>query len=410
MARYACQNGILAAVLHFSKRVGHCVRNSTVHSIKAAYLEKIKKLRMMGEETYLDALPIKKGRPPLLGERLDTMVQSYLRKVRNEGGAVTSHMVCTAAHGIIVTVDKTRLQEFGGHINLNRHWAHSFLTRMGFVQRRATTTKSKYSLQNFTEKKTEFLTDLASTVEMEEIPPQLIFNWDQTGIKLVPSTSWTMNKQGAKRVGLVGFSDKRQIAAVFCGNLLEAFLPIQLIYKGKTNRCHPSFNFPPGWDITHVPKHWSNEETMIQYVNNIFVPYVEQMRQLFNEDKPAVVIMDNFKGQITEAMTELLERHRIHTCLSPANATDRLQPMDISVNKPAKSFLKKKFEMWYSDQVTQQLEGQDMDIVDVEPIDLSMGMVKEIGAKWLVDMVNYIGDNPQFIVNGFIHAEIAKAF
>ena len=148
---------------------------------------------------------------------------------------------------------------------------------------------------------------------------------------------------------------------------------------------------------------------MIQFVNNIFVPYVEQRRQLFNEDKPAVVIMDNFKGQITEAITELLERHRIHTCLIPANATDRLQSMDISVNKPAKSFLKKKFEMWYSDQVTQQLEGQDMDTVAVEPIDLSMGMMKEVGAKWLVDMANYIGDNPQFIVNGFIHAGIAKA-
>ena len=132
-------------------------------------------------------------------------------------------------------------------------------------------------------------------------------------------------------------------------------------------------------------KHWSNEETMIQYVNNIFVPYVEQMRQLFNEDKPAVVIMDNFKGQITEAMTELLERHRIHTCLIPANATNCLQPMDILVYKPSKIFLKKKFERWYSDQITQQLEGQDIDTVVVEPIDLS---IKEIGAKCLVDMAN----------------------
>ena len=70
-------------------------------------------------------------------------MQSYLRKVSNEGGAVTSHIVCAAARGIIVTVDKTRLQEFGGHINLNRHWAHSFLNRMDFVQRRATTAKSK---------------------------------------------------------------------------------------------------------------------------------------------------------------------------------------------------------------------------------------------------------------------------
>ena len=95
--------------------------------------------------------------------------------------------------------------------------------------------------------------------------------------------------------------------------------------------------------------------------------------------------MGNFKEQITEAMTELLERHRIHTCLIPANATDRLQPMDISVYKPAKSFLKKKFKMWYLDQITQQLEGQDIDTVVEESIDLS---IKEIGAKCLVDMAN----------------------
>ena len=79
------------------------------------------------------------------------------------------------------------------------------------------------------------------------------------------------------------------------------------------------------------------------------------------------------------------------------------------MNKPAKSFLEKQFEMWYSDQVTQQLKGQDIETVAVEPGDLSMGMMKEIGAKWLVDMAHYIGDNPQFIVNGFIHASIAKA-
>ena len=256
IAQCACENGISAASLHFSRKLGHRVRSSTVHSIKTNYLEEIKKLRLIGKETSLDKLPVKKqGRPPLLGEKIDIMVQSYIKKVREAGGAVTSHIVCAAARGIVMSTDRTRLLEFGGHINLNRHWAHSFLTRMGFVQRRATTTKSKYLLQNFNEKKREFLNDVATTVEMEEIPPQLIFNWDQTGIKLVPSASWTMNEQGAKRVELVGISDKRQITAIFCGNLLGTFLPVQLIYKGKTNRCHPSYNFLPDWDITHAPKH-----------------------------------------------------------------------------------------------------------------------------------------------------------
>ena len=48
-------------------------------------------------------------------------------------------------------------------------------------------------------------------------------------------------------------------------------------------------------------------------------------------------------------MTELMEGNNIHTCLMPPNSTDRLQPMDVAVNKPAKAFLKQKFQMWYAE-------------------------------------------------------------
>ena len=50
----------------------------------------------------------------------------------------------------------------------------------------------------------------------------------------------------------------------------------------------------------------------------------------------AVVIIDNFKRQITDAIQNLLEANNIHVVLLPANPTDQVQPMDISVNKPAK--------------------------------------------------------------------------
>ena len=82
-----------------------------------------------------------------------------------------------------------------------------------------------------------------SIVGLEKIPPELVLNWDQTGIKLVPSASWTMHERGSRRVELMDIIDKRQITAVFCGSLIGAFLPIQLIYKGKTDRCLPHFNF-----------------------------------------------------------------------------------------------------------------------------------------------------------------------
>ena len=69
---------------------------------------------------------------------------------------------------------------------------------------------------------------------MEDISGELILNWDQTGIKMTPMNSWTMEQERVQRVEMVGLSDKRQIIAVFCGSILDDFLPIQLIYKRKT--------------------------------------------------------------------------------------------------------------------------------------------------------------------------------
>ena len=48
---------------------------------------------------------------------------------------------------------------------------------------------------------------------MEETPAELVLNWDQTGIKLVPSSTWTMERKGERRVEMVGVNDKRQITA-----------------------------------------------------------------------------------------------------------------------------------------------------------------------------------------------------
>ena len=126
---------------------------------------------------------------------------------------------------------------------------------------------SKLLLEEFEGLKSQFLNDFVSIVEMEEIPPELIFNWDQTCIKIVPSSLWTMKQQGARRVETVGNSDKRLITAVVCGTLVGEFLPIQVIYNRKTSRSHPHFSFPDDWHITRTSKHRSNESTMMDYIN-----------------------------------------------------------------------------------------------------------------------------------------------
>ena len=60
---------------------------------------------------------------------------------------------------------------------------------------------------------------------MEEIKPELVMNWEQNGMKIVPPSSCTMDKRGNNRVEMIGVDDKCLIKAIFCGTLVGDFLP-----------------------------------------------------------------------------------------------------------------------------------------------------------------------------------------
>ena len=134
---------------------------------------------------------------------------------------------------------------------------------------------------DFEEIRYQFLLDIKAVVEMAEIPYELVINWDRIGIKYIPVSEWTMEKEGSKGVEIAGINDKRQITAVFAARLTGDFLPVQLVYKGTTTKCLPSVLFPPKWHITATHNHQCNEDTMVEYVSKIIFPYLqEKKRQL----------------------------------------------------------------------------------------------------------------------------------
>lgn len=85
---------------------------------------------------------------------------------------------------------------------------------------------------------------------------------------------------------------------------------------------------------------------------------------------------------MTENMFKLLEENHVNIALVPANCTDRLQPLDVSVNKPVKSFLRKQFQEWYAQKICEQLR---------EPL----------GTRWMLKVYDYMKSNPEIIQNGF---------
>ena len=419
VGKRAAEHGVTASLRYFAKKYPNLpLKETSVRRLKNLYQAEMKErvTEAIAASTSSSAIAIpcaasdvqelprmKTGRPLLLPEKLDDQVQEYIKELRKCGASVSTAVVVATARGIIMNKDANLLYSNGGGIKLTDDWAKSLLSRMGYVKRKACS-KAKVNVEHFEKLKKDFLRDIKSLVTMDEIPPDLIINFDQTGINYVPISSWTMEKEGTKRVEVVAKDDKRQMTAVFAGSLSGDFLPPQLIYEGKTNRCLPCFQFPATWNITHTANHWSNEETMKEYIEVVILPYVNKKKEDLQlpDEQSALLIFDNFKAQCTSSILTLLDNHSINVALIPANCTDRLQPLGLSINKAAKEFLRTEFKEWYAQELCSQLNERK----ETEAIDLKLSVIKPLCAKWMVALHDHIKSNPDLVKNGFKEAGI----
>ena len=88
-------------------------------------------------------------------------------------------------------------------------------------------------------------------------------------------------------------------------------------------------------------------------IQKILIPYVTEKRNKLTlaSDYPALALFDTFKGQCMNEVYDLLDQTNILFVFIPANCTDKLQLLDLSVNKAAKDFMRKKFQEWYGDNI-----------------------------------------------------------
>ena len=140
-----------------------------------------------------------------------------------------------------------------------------------------------------------------------------------------------MAEKESKSVPVAKSTDKRMITATFSITFTGAFLPIQLIYGGKTSKSIPAASFSSDFVISVNEKHHSNEKNVLNMLENVNIPYIDEQRITLSPDfdHPAFLIMDIFKGQMTCPVRELLNENHMLLKKIPANLTYLFQPLDV---------------------------------------------------------------------------------
>ena len=146
---------------------------------------------------------------------------------------------------------------------------------------------------------------------------------------------------------------------------------------------------------------------MKRYIDRIVAPFVTQKCEALHLDdsQPALAIFDCFRGQTT--LLNLLEEHNIVVVMVPADCTNKLQPLDVSMNKPMKDEMKKRFQGWYAGEVQKQImEGVAVDGVRV---DMAAAVIKTKSANWMISSWQVLAERPEIAIDGFRKAGILDA-
>ena len=302
------------------------------------------------------------GSAPAYGREIDLELAELVRLRRRVGLSMDQYMLQFMLRELLKQKGKeSLLKENGGALVAGGSWCDRFYSRHNFTHRVATTKMREAVPADFEAKKESYIEIGSRIIHENNIPKELVIAGDETAVMLVSKAKYTYAEKGSKRVRLIGIgdNDKAQITATVFVTEDGDVLPIQLIFKGKTNACHPSGTAPDGifWD--HTESHWQTPASMIRLIDAVVVPYKNSMIAKLNlpAEQKTMLKLDLHYSHYKEGVPAHMAMHNIIPHFVPGQCTDHMAECDVVVNCPFKGgiksayrdFMHNEFAKWCED-------------------------------------------------------------
>ena len=367
-----------------------------------------------------------RGRPSLLEEHraLEEYVIDAMINIRQGSGAVNSIVIASYFRGFIKAKNPDLLKQY----SFSRRWCRKwFSSTFAWSWKKATTSGQKLPA-DWEEQRAAMAMRVAATAAKHKITdPGFIINWDQTGVVLLPASKYTYEHVKQRHTAMVGLEEKRQITAVVASTLGGEMLPLQLIFTGKDKdkanatgkqkgkvkdkrkgqRAVPSLSTADtdkthGWHLTQTHNHWSNLESMKDYIRFIIRPWVDQKALARNERAPhCILLIDCWSVHKSKDFLQWMATAypSYHIVFVPANCTSKAQPADVVLQRPFKNTITNAFNAWMTDEIHLQVKG-GTPAQDVR-VNTGMKKIKPHVVHWTWAAWNKLKKNQQLVKEGW---------
>ena len=220
-----------------------------------------------------------------------------------------------------------------------RDWLVSFLERHKEISVRKPEAISIQKASGFNKAKVDKFYQLLENLMYDDqgilkIPPENIYNVDESGYTVVQKPSKVLGKKGKRNVGSVTSCERgRTITAVCCTSAVGSFVPPMLIFPRKKMRADLMDNAPGGAIGTCTQNGWINEEKFTEWFCH-FLGFVQPKVRT----NPVLLIMDGHSSHTRNLdVIDLARQNNVLLLCLPSHCTHRLQPLDVAFFKSLNS-------------------------------------------------------------------------
>ena len=164
--------------------------------------------------------------------------------------------------------------------------------------------------------------------EMHHFPDTMVINMDETPMHFDMPGSHTVHKKGCREVRIRSTgAEKCRLTVILACIAAGDILPPMAIFKRK--RALKNLHIPAGFVVNVQPKGWNDSELTKVWIQKVLYQYTAKQYSL--------LVWDTFTGHMTEDVAEELQSKNISVAVIPGGCTSKIQPLDVSLNKPFKS-------------------------------------------------------------------------
>jgi hypothetical protein len=158
--------------------------------------------------------------------------------------------------------------------------------------------------------------------------PSRIFNADETGFQICPSTGSVLAQKGDKNMCSIDAGPSKENITVMFSFSANGKTSLIIVYPYKRIPEKISQSVPAEWGITRSDRGWMTSEVFYEYIAKVFHPFLVSQGVIF----PVVSFADGHKSQLTRQLSVLCNGLKTEVMALYPNATRILQPADVAVS------------------------------------------------------------------------------